>query len=125
MKLKLLLHRFFFFLCSIICFNACSKTGTDILNNAVNPTPANAKDQQFLLEIRITESYSTFVYSDSVSMMVLVTRDNKVTVSDIRNFHPKTNMPSYTLGSCTATWILDTIGEINITGVQGTIDGVF
>lgn len=125
MKLITALHPSFIFLCAFICFSACSKTGLDDPNNAGIPTPVNAKDQKFLLEIRITESFSSFVYSDSVSMVVLVTRDNKVAVSDIRNFNPKTNTPTYSLGSCTATWILDTIGEINITDVQGTIDGMF
>ncbi len=125
MKLILLLIRSFVFLYTIFCFDACSKTVPDDPNNFAIPTPVKAQDQKFLLEIRITESFSSFVYSDSVSMVVLVTKDNKIMVSDIRNFHPKTNTPTYTLGSCTATWIPDTIGEVNITGVQGTIDGMF
>jgi hypothetical protein len=115
----------FAFFFALFCLSACSKTGPDDPNNPASQTPASAKDQKYQLEIRITEFFGSFVYSDSVSMIVLVTKDNKVTVSDIRNFHPKTNTPTYSLGSCTATWIQDTIGEVNITGVQGTIDGLY
>jgi len=125
MKSILFFLRSFIYLCVIVCFDGCSKSVTDSLANPGNQPPNGAQDQKFLLEIRITESFSSFVYSDSVSMDVLVNKDNQVIVSEIKNFAPITNTPTYTLGSCTASWIRDTIGEINIISVQGSIDGSY
>src|SRR5450432_2064787 len=125
MKLILFLFRLLIFLWAIFCFHSCSKSVAKNPNNPANVTSTAAPDQKFLLEIRITESFDSFVYSDSVSMIVLVNKDNQVIVSEIKNFAPKTNTPSYTLGSCTANWIQDTIGEINVISVQGTIDGKY
>jgi hypothetical protein len=79
--------------------------------------------EKYLLEIRETETADPFVYTDSASLMVLVSADGKVTVSDILNFPPQTNPATATVGDCTATWIPDNIGETNITGVTGTISG--
>jgi hypothetical protein len=79
--------------------------------------------EKYLLEIRVTETADPFVYTDSASLMVLVSADDKVTVSDISNFPPETNPATATLGNCTATWIPDNIGETNIAGVTGTISG--
>jgi hypothetical protein len=114
--------RLFIFAYSILCLVSCSKI---IPDNPGTQTPANALDQKFLLEIRVTESFSTFLYADSVTMIVTVTKDNEVIVSGIKNFGPTTNTPTYTLGSCSATWIPDTLGEINITKAEGSIDGMY
>lgn len=72
--------------------------------------------------MRIIESYDSFAYSDSASMVVLL-NNGEITISDIKNFKPKTNRSTYTLGSCTATWLPDSVGETNVTGATGTISG--
>lgn len=79
--------------------------------------------EQYLLEIKIRESFASFVYSDSVSMVVVINTDDQVIVSEFANFAPTTNMPTYTLGSCSATWIPDGIGETNVISAEGSIDG--
>ncbi len=79
--------------------------------------------EKYLLEVSITETADPFVYTDSANLMVLVSADGKVTVSDISNFPPETNPATATVGDCKGTWIPDNIGEMNITGVTGTISG--
>jgi len=79
--------------------------------------------ENYLLEIRETETADPFAYGDTASLMVLVSADGKVTVSDISNFPPEITPETATVGDCTATWVPDGIGEINITGVTGTISG--
>jgi hypothetical protein len=79
--------------------------------------------EKYLLEVRQTETADPFVYIDTASMMVLVSADGNVTVSDISNFSPETNPQTATVGDCTATWIPDNIGETNIVSVAGSISG--
>ena len=78
--------------------------------------------EKYLLELRETESADPFVYTDSASLMVLVSADGIVSFSDITNFPPQSNPTSATLGDCTSTWVQDGIGEINITGATGAIN---
>ena len=80
--------------------------------------------EKYLLEMRIKESFGSFVYSDSVSMVVVINNDDQVIVSEFTNFKPKTNMQTFTLGSCQATWIPDGTGETNVISAEGSIDGV-
>jgi hypothetical protein len=79
--------------------------------------------EKYLLEIKIRETFGSFIYSDSASMVVVINNDDQVVVSDFTNFAPKTNTPTYTLSPCTATWVPDPLGEINVVSAQGTIDG--
>ena len=79
--------------------------------------------QKYLLELRVTETASPFVYIDTASLTVIVSSDGKITGRDISNFAPKTNPATATMGDCTSTWIPDGIGEMNITSVTGTISG--
>lgn len=79
--------------------------------------------QKYLLELRVTETASPFVYIDTASLTVIVSTDGKITGRDISNFAPETNPATATMGDCTSTWIPDGIGEMNITSVTGTISG--
>lgn len=79
--------------------------------------------EKYLLEIRQTETASPFVYRDTASLTVIISADGKVTFSDILNFAPVTNPGTASVGGCTATWIPDAIGEMNITSVTGTLSG--
>jgi hypothetical protein len=79
--------------------------------------------EKYLLEVRITETAPPLVYTDSVNMIVVVNSDGTVIVSDFNNFAPKSDPASATVSSCTATWIPDGIGEVNVTAVSGTISG--
>ncbi len=79
--------------------------------------------EKYLLEIRQTETASPFIYEDSASLTVIINADGKVTFSDILNFAPKTNPGTASVGGCTATWIPDAIGEMNITSVTGILSG--
>jgi hypothetical protein len=80
--------------------------------------------EKYLLEMKIRESFGSFVYSDSVSMVVVINNDDQVIVSEFTNFKPKTNMSTFTLGSCQATWIPDGIGETNVISAEASIDGI-
>ncbi|HEY8733802.1 MAG TPA: hypothetical protein VIL90_04500 [Puia sp.] len=79
-------------------------------------------NEKYLLEIRITESTPPFVYTDSSSIIFDINSDQTVLISDIANFAPKCNPSSATLSGCTATWIPDAIGEVNVVSVTGVID---
>jgi hypothetical protein len=79
--------------------------------------------QTYLLEIRQTETADPFVYKDTARLTIIISADGKVTFSDIQNFAPVTTPGTATVYPCTATWIPDNIGEMNITNVTGTISG--
>jgi len=77
--------------------------------------------EKYLLELRETETADPFIYTDTASLEVLIAADGKVSVSNILNFAPKMNIATATLGDCTATWQSDPVGEMNVTGVTGTL----
>jgi hypothetical protein len=79
--------------------------------------------EKYLLEMRISETLPPFLYTDSVSMIVVINSDDQVIISDIQNFAPKASPPSATLGGCTSTWLPDGIGETNVNSVSGIITG--
>lgn len=79
--------------------------------------------EKYLLEMRITESFPPLSYMDSVTMIVVINSDDQVIISDIKNFAPRAIPLTGRLGSCTATWISDAIGETNVMSVTGTISG--
>ncbi|HEY4965011.1 MAG TPA: hypothetical protein VII28_01370, partial [Puia sp.] len=79
--------------------------------------------EKYLLEMRISETLPPFLYTDSVSMIVVINSDDQVIISDIQNFAPKASPPSATLGGCTSTWLQDGIGETNVNSVSGIITG--
>ena len=78
---------------------------------------------RYLLEIREEQNFiqKGIWVVDSVSMVVDLI-DDKVLVSDIRNFDPTVgSVTSWTSDGCTFTYLSQPIGDINITSVTGEI----
>jgi hypothetical protein len=81
--------------------------------------------ERYLLEMKIIGTIAPLIYTDSVSMIVVINSDDAVVVSDISNTAPKCKPTTATIPPCTATWVPDGIGETNVTSVTGTITGSF
>ncbi|MDP9040802.1 MAG: hypothetical protein M3N30_02395 [Bacteroidota bacterium] len=79
-------------------------------------------NEKYLLKTIVTESTPPLVYTDSAKIIFEIDTDQTVVVTDIFNFAPACNPSTATLSGCTATWIPDAIGEVNVFNVTGVID---
>jgi len=80
---------------------------------------------RFKFIMRVTESVGGLLeYTDYSSMDILINADGTVAISNITNTEPDVNPESYTGDGCTLTWVPDSIGEVNVVSVAGTIKGL-
>ena len=103
----------------------CTKSNdkkTDSTDTLLRVHDSAAFYVSILINIYNTSGVFTDTFSDDTSMKIYVVDGVvRIPLDSIRNFPPIAFPSSGTGGGCTATWIPDNIGVINITGATGIL----
>jgi hypothetical protein len=81
--------------------------------------------EKYSLQIYLKQSGGIVTYTDSATMIVSISSDDVVTISDIKNYAPNALPAVVSEAGCTYTYLPEGIGEMNITSVTGSTTAPF